>query len=141
MALPSTYLTLPVDVTNIKRGFLKPFLLSYLIYSQNLAKSSCGFFDQFTNKTKFMKKKKKKKKPLVTCILVFYNFFIFLVFCPKNWKFLEIFSFYDVNSNNFEKTKKSPNFRYHKIGRKKRRKRNPWNLQGPNLIKPDNSFH
>jgi hypothetical protein len=57
--------------------------------------------DQFTNITKLMEK---LKKTLVTCIFFFYNFF-FPVFGQKNWEFLEIFSFYNVNSINFEKKK------------------------------------
>jgi len=70
--------------------------------------------------------------------LFFCTIFFFSFFCPKNWEFLEIFSFYNVNSINFEKKK---NRQFFDIKKLEGKKKNPWNLQGPNLIKPDNSFH
>jgi membrane protein CcdC involved in cytochrome C biogenesis len=89
---------------------------------------------------KIDEKKTKNKKPLVYMAFIFLQYF-FPVFCPKNWEFLEIFSFYNVNSINFEKKKNHQFFDITKLEGKKKREKNPWNLKGPNLIKPDNSFH
>jgi hypothetical protein len=70
-------------------------------------------------------------------LFFFYNFFLFS-FLPKKLEIFEIFSFYNVNSINFERKKNRQFFDITKLeGKIIIINKNPWNLQGPNSIKPD----